>query len=88
TLGLRKAISEYLADDLDLHYDPEGEIFVTEGASGAISTIITGLCQPGDVVLIPCPAYTLYRINAELRDAKAVELETAEPDFKVTPELL
>lgn len=39
TLGLRKAISEYLADDLDLHYDPEGEIFVTEGASGAISTI-------------------------------------------------
>lgn len=88
TIGLRKAISEYLADDLDLHYDPEGEIFVTEGASGAISTIITGLCQPGDVVLIPCPAYTLYRINAELRDAKAIELETAEPDFKVTPELL
>ncbi|MFR0609389.1 aminotransferase class I/II-fold pyridoxal phosphate-dependent enzyme [Limosilactobacillus mucosae] len=88
TPGLRSAISEYLADDLDLHYDPESEIFVTEGASGAISTIITGLCQPGDVVLVPCPAYTLYRINAEMRDAKAVELETTEPDFKVTPELL
>ncbi len=88
TPGLRDAISQYLARHFDLHYDPEGEIFVTEGASGAISTIINGLCEPGDVVLVPCPAYTLYRINAELRNAQAVELETSAPDFKVTPQLL
>lgn len=88
TPGLRDAISQYLASHFDLHYDPDSEIFVTEGASGAISTIIDGLCNPGDVVLVPCPAYTLYRINAEMRDAKAVELQTAEPDFKVTPQLL
>lgn len=88
TPGLRNAISQYLARHFDLHYDPEGEIFVTEGASGAISTIINGLCEPGDVVLIPCPAYTLYRINAELCNTQAVELETSAPDFKVTPQLL
>ncbi|MDC2844223.1 aminotransferase class I/II-fold pyridoxal phosphate-dependent enzyme [Limosilactobacillus mucosae] len=88
TPGLRNAISQYLARHFDLHYDPEGEIFVTEGASGAISTIINGLCEPGDVVLVPCPAYTLYRINAELCNAQAVELETSAPDFKVTPQLL
>lgn len=88
TPGLRNAISQYLARHFDLHYDPEGEIFVTEGASGAISTIINGLCEPGDVVLIPCPAYTLYRINAELCNVQAVELETSAPDFKVTPQLL
>lgn len=88
TPGLRDAISQYLATHFDLHYDPASEVFVTEGASGAISTIIDGLCKPGDVVLIPCPAYTLYRINAEMRDAKAVELQTTEPDFKVTPQLL
>lgn len=88
TVGLRGAISEYLASHFDLHYDPQSEVFVTEGASGAISTIITGLCQPGDVVLVPCPAYTLYRINAEMRSAKVVELATQEPEFKVTPDLL
>lgn len=88
TPGLRDAISQYLAAHFDLHYDPDGEIFVTEGASGAISTIIDGLCKPGDVVLVPCPAYTLYRINAEMRDAKAVELATSGPEFKVTPQLL
>lgn len=88
TPGLRKAISTYLADHFDLHYDPESEVFVTEGASGAISTIIDGFCNRGDVVLIPCPAYTLYRINTELRNAEPVELKTAAPDFKVTPELL
>ena len=88
TSTLRNAISQYLASHFDLHYDPESEIFVTEGASGAISTIIDGLCQPDDVVLIPSPAYTLYRINTELRGARAVELETSAPDFKVTPQLL
>lgn len=88
TPGLRDAISKYLADHFDLHYDPATEIFVTEGASGAISTIIDGLCQPDDVVLVPSPAYTLYRINSEMRGAKAVELATSEPDFKVTPQLL
>lgn len=66
TSTLRNAISQYLASHFDLHYDPESEIFVTEGASGAISTIIDGLCQPDDVVLIPSPAYTLYRINTEV----------------------
>lgn len=88
TTGLRDAISDYLASHFDLHYDPASEVFVTEGASGAISTIIDGLCVPGDVVLVPCPAYTLYRINAEMCGAKAVELQTAEPEFKVTPEIL
>lgn len=88
TIGLRTAISEYLASHFDLHYAPQSEVFVTEGASGAISTIITGLCQPGDIVLVPCPAYTLYRINAEMRSAKVVELATQEPEFKVTPALL
>lgn len=88
TPGLRKAISQYLADHFDLHYNPEDEVFVTEGASGAISTIIDGFCNRGDVVLVPCPAYTLYRINAEMRNADAVELETKAPEFKVTPQLL
>lgn len=88
TIGLRTAISEYLASHFDLHYNPQSEVFVTEGASGAISTIITGLCQPGDIFLVPCPAYTLYRINAEMRSAKVVELATQEPEFKVTPALL
>ena len=76
TIGLRTTISEYLASHFDLHYDPQSEVFVTEGASGAISTIITGLCQPDDIVLVPCPAYTLYRINAEMRSARVVELAT------------
>lgn len=77
TVGLRGAISEYLVSHFCLHYDPQSEVFVTEGASGAISTIITGLCQPGDVVLVPCPAYTLYRINAEMRSAKDAERNLA-----------
>ncbi len=88
TPGLRDAISQYLATHFGVHYDPSSEVFVTEGASGAISTIINGLCQPGDIVLIPCPAYTLYRINAQMAGAKSVELRTQEPDFKVTPQLL
>ncbi|MCX7886773.1 MAG: aminotransferase class I/II-fold pyridoxal phosphate-dependent enzyme, partial [Verrucomicrobiae bacterium] len=50
-LKLRRAISRYLADHYDVHYDPETEILVTVGVSEAMDIALRA-------ILNPCLLYT------------------------------
>lgn len=58
--GLRAAISEALARDWGLRYDPAQEILVTDGATCGIFLALAALIQPGDDVLVPDPIYDAY----------------------------
>jgi aspartate/methionine/tyrosine aminotransferase len=57
---LRRAVAERLDRDHGLHYDPDREILITDGATGGLCTALGALIQPGDDVLLPDPIYDAY----------------------------
>ena len=80
---LRAAISAKLARDNGISADPEREIVVTVGASGAYASAIHALLDPGDGILIPEPYYG-YHLNAALvAGLEPHFLELAPPDFAI-----
>lgn len=87
-LELRKAISKYLKKETGIDYNPETEIIVTVGATEAINATLFALTNPGDKVAIPTPVFSLYWPVATLADADYVLMNTAEDDFKLTPQKL
>lgn len=87
TPGLRNAISTYLERRRGLHFAAEN-IIVTEGASEAISSVLTALLHPGAVLLYPVPGFGLYGTLALLNGAEPQELGTTETGFALQPEAL
>lgn len=86
-LELRKAISDYLSDFINVRYDAKKEILVTVGASESIDLAFRALLNPGDEVIIPEPCYVSYKPCVELADGVPVTVDTkAENDFKLTPD--
>ena len=82
---LRQAISHFLADRYDLHYQAANEIAVTIGATEAIYASLFALINPGDEVLIPTPTFPLYATMVEMLGGQGVTVPTARPDFVLTP---
>lgn len=70
---LRLAIAEKLKRDNGLDVDPEKEIIISSGTTGAFAATLTSLLNPGDGVLILEPYYG-YHLNTIL-------LQGLEPQF-------
>lgn len=87
-LELRQAASAFVQEKYNLTYNPETEILVTVGATEALSATLTAILEPGDVVLLPAPAYPGYEPIVTLMGAKIVEIDTTANDFILTPEML
>lgn len=88
TTGLLSAVADSLAVNYDLHYDPATEILITNGVTEGIYSAITAITNPGDVVLIPTPTFSIYTPDATIAGAEGVEVDTSKTNFKLTPELL
>ena len=56
-LALREAIAQKLATFNGLHVDPEREVLVTTGATGAMHSALLALLVPGDECLVLEPFY-------------------------------
>lgn len=87
TPGLKQAAADFLAKKYDQHYSAD-EILVTNGVTESIYDLMTAVLNPGDVVLVPTPAFSLYMGDAAFLGAQVVEIETSDSDFKLTPEKL
>ncbi len=70
---LRLAIAEKLKRDNGLDADPENEIIVSSGTTGAFASALTALLNPGDGILLMEPYYG-YHLNTIL-------LSGLEPQF-------
>ena len=57
---LRKAITEKLAKENGVSYDPDKEVIVTVGLSEAIFDVLTSLLDEGDEILVPDPVWLNY----------------------------
>ena len=87
-LALREAASQFVAEKYNLQYRPEDEILVTIGATEALSATLTAILEPGDVVLLPAPAYPGYEPIIKLMGASIVEIDTTDNRFILSPEAL
>ena len=78
---LRQAIAEYEG------VKPE-QVLVTVGATGALYTALTGILNPGDELIVPYPAFSLYETIATAAGAKTLRLDTAKDGFQITAQAL
>lgn len=58
---LRQAIAQWYRRRYDMVIDPETEIIVTHGGIEALNLALLAVTDPGDIVAIADPSYTLYQ---------------------------
>lgn len=80
-LELRRAIAAKLERENGIVADPESEIVVTVGATGAFAAAIHGLLDPGDGILLFEPYYGYHRNAAILAGLEPQFLALEPPDF-------
>lgn len=86
-LELRKEISKYLEETINVVYNPESEVVVTVGASEGIDIALRTLLNPNDEVLIVEPCYVSYMPCVILAGGVPIPVATkSENGFKVTKE--
>ena len=67
--------------------DPS-QVIVTAGATEALYVALMGVVNPGDEVIVPTPAYPLYRSILTAAGAVMVSMPTREDGFQLTRERL
>ena len=84
-LSLRKKIAEF---ETTTHFYPcnENEVIVTHGSTEALTTAIFTALNPNDEVIIPIPAYPMYRQIVEFAGGKVVTIDTSANHFQITKE--
>ncbi|KKL06058.1 hypothetical protein LCGC14_2599840, partial [marine sediment metagenome] len=57
---LRVAITEWYQRRFDVEFDPEEEAVISIGSKEGLSHLVLAAIQPGDVVMVPAPAYPIH----------------------------
>ena len=84
TPRLRSAIATYLAQRLQVDYNPTNEILVTVGVSEGIDLALRALINPGDEVLYHEPCYVSYGPTITLAGGSPIVVPTrAEENFSL-----
>lgn len=82
-----EAISEFEAKAHGLHYSPD-EIILTIGATESLFISLSSILNPGDEVIIPTPAFSLYESITQLCRGVPVPLSTENNRFQIDPQAL
>lgn len=80
---LRKAIAAQLAKDRGLSVDPEREVLVTSGATGALHAATMALLNPGDEVILFEPFYGYHANTLASMRVKPVIVGLTAPDWQL-----
>ncbi len=86
----KEAVSEFMAKRYGVQVSPDGEVQGTIGCKEALAHIIWGYIDPSDVVLVPDPAYSVYKVQTTWCGGAAFPMPLrAEngfvPDFEAVP---
>jgi aspartate/methionine/tyrosine aminotransferase len=85
-LELRMLIAEDLKRELNVDYDPEREIQVTNGGQAGLYVALASIVNPGDEVIILSPFYPPYLVDVKLSEGTPVFVELKEEnDFNPNP---
>ncbi|BDR60073.1 aminotransferase class I/II-fold pyridoxal phosphate-dependent enzyme [Lactobacillus xylocopicola] len=90
TMGLRTAVSNFLRHKYGQEYDPATEVLVTTGVTESIFDTVMATLNPGDVMVVPTPMFSLYMSDESVinEGVEVVEVDTSNTQFKLTPEQL
>ncbi|WP_260736061.1 pyridoxal phosphate-dependent aminotransferase [Tunturiibacter lichenicola] len=80
---LRKAIAEKVERTLGISVDPEREVLVTSGATGAFQAAAMALLNQGDEVLVFEPFYGYHVGTLNSLRVRAVPVALIEPDWEL-----
>lgn len=84
-IELRQAVAAHLESLYGARYAPE-EVVMTAGGKPALFYALRAICDPGDEVLVPVPAWVSYIEQVKLAGATAVPVPTdAAEDFQPLP---
>ena len=84
--ALRSAVAEYETNRGN-PTKPE-EVLITVGSSQALFTALLGILNPGEEVIVPVPAFSLYETIITIAGGKVVPLDLTKTEFQITPEAL
>ncbi|MCY0884905.1 MAG: LL-diaminopimelate aminotransferase [Firmicutes bacterium] len=82
----RQAVAAYYARRFGVELDPATEVLGLIGSKEGIAHLIWAWADPGDVVLVPDPAYPVYRTQALLAGAEPYDLPLR-PETGFLPDL-
>lgn len=85
---LRHALADRLGRHNSLEVDPETEIVVTVGSTGAFAATITALCNPGDRILLFEPYYGYHLNTARVAGLEVDLVPLAPADFSLDRQAL
>lgn len=79
---LRQAIASYYARRFGVDLDPEGEVLPLIGSKEGLANLSLAFLDPGDMALVPDPAYPTYELGAYLAGGTTYRFPLlAERDF-------
>jgi LL-diaminopimelate aminotransferase len=84
---LKEAVASWMKRRFDLDFDAESEVLILIGSKEGIAHVSWAFVDPGDVALVPDPAYPPYRRNVMLAGGKPVSMPLLKenrwlPDFE------
>lgn len=82
----RKAVAEWFSKRYGVQLDPETEVLALIGSKEGIAHLPLGVVNPGDVVLVPDPAYPVYATFSGFAGAEVHRLPLL-PDNGFLPDL-
>lgn len=86
TPALRQTVAEY--ETLRGNPVKPEQVLITVGSSQALFTALLGILNPGEEVIVPVPAFSLYESIVTAAGGKVVPLDVSETGFQITREAL
>src|SRR5215831_14046027 len=78
--GLRKAMAAYYKRRFGVTIDPETEVIATLGSKEGFANLAQAITAPGDVVLVPNPAYPIHAFGFILAGAEIRHVPAPTPE--------
>ena len=83
---LRRAVAEY--ETSRGNATTAEQVLITVGSSQALFTALVGILNPGEEVIVPVPAFSLYETIVTIAGGRVVPLDVSKTGFQITAEAL
>lgn len=84
--ALRQAVADY--ETARGNATTPEQVLITVGSSQALFTALVGILNPGEEVIVPVPAFSLYETIVTIAGGKMVPLDVSQTGFQITEEAL
>ncbi len=84
---LRQKICEFEKKYNNFECVPD-EVLITHGSTEALCSAFFTMLNPGDEIIVPIPAYPMYRQMIEFMGGKVITMDTSHTNFQITKPML